>query len=323
MTIQVAPNIKLTDDDKQWLLDVYRHQMIDTKMARLSAPHRSQDKVSRRLGQLAKAGYLHFPTAQNRLEYPGGGSYPHIYTLGNEGARWLADTYELGLRRDRWRTTGERLKPLYLQHTLENARFMIQLRENVKAHSDKFGFEYPHEIYKRLKPELLAKSRLPDSISAKMNWYGWYDRERTKHDGLACIRYWQAPANANSRYLFIEIDRSTETVAPVTDRNLKGRRFFNGNSFLRKGVVYASAFEQGEHINQYGISTFQVLSVMQNPGHVSHTIEQFQKHLAGRFNLNPIRFLFTDWQTISSYGDDLLQVPLRDMDNQVRSLAEY
>lgn len=317
---RIAPNIELTDDDKSVFLDLYRHGIMDSNTIRRTLPHRSSERVGKRLRGLMDAGFINKPRQQKGIYVHGGGSRAQAYTLGNKAARYLQEELCLPVRIDRWKTTSDELSTSHIHHTLAQTKFMIDLRMSVAMRNAEMGFEYPDEIYRRIKPELLTKARLPLAFKTRVEWHGWRDSETTVPDGFCALRYLHAPLEKSSRYLFIEIDRGTETIEPSI-RNLKGRSFFRGNSLLRKFVVYGNAYRRGAHTETFGIPTFQVLTVTTTADRARQMMATYQKHLAIEpHNMPPIRFLFTDFEALVKHENDVLAVPIYDGKGKQRSL---
>lgn len=316
-----APKLDITADDERILFDLYRHAIVDSHTIRQVLSHRSPDWLGKRLRALMDAGYINKPREQRRIRVPDGGSLPHAYTLGNKGARLLRERHELPVRTDRWKTTSDDLSPFFIEHTLDVARLTIALRTSVERRDDIMGFEYPDQIYARLRPALLRKKRLPAVFRSPVDWHGWREREATIPDGFCALRYREAPPEKSSRYLFIELDRGTETIEPA-GANLKNRKFFLGNSVLRKFVIYGQGFAAGAHTEIFGIPTFQVLTVTTNAERVHRMIETIQRHLAAApHRVSPIRFLFTNRETVAEFDGDLLAVPFLDGAGKERSLV--
>ena len=316
-----APNVSVTDDDREMFLALYRHGIVDAHSMRRLLPHRSAERVGKRLRALMDAEYVSRLPQHERIRRTGGGSFSKPYALGNKGARELKDHFGLSVRVNRWKASADKTKATFIQHTLENTRFMIALRMSAIAR-DGVEFQYSDEIYKRTKPELLEKTKMPSTFTTRVDWYGWHDIEGTQWDGFCALKYLNAPADKKYRYLFVEIDRSTETVAPKMPKNLKGRAFFKGNSFLRKMVVYGQGFRNRDHVKQFGIPGFQVLTITTTPGHAETIRKAYVNHLAcGPHSIAPIRFLFTDFETIKKHNYDILSVPFIDGAGKVRILG--
>ena len=301
--------VVLTEDDDRIFLSLYRHRLLDAHTIRDLLPHRNRDSVGIRLRKLTDAQYLTRPLQQSKMLRPGGGSWPLAYSLGNKGARHLKAAYGLPVRMDRWRTTAAGLSPIHIEHTLEQSRFMVSLQAATMARSDQLGFEYPEEIYGRLKSEILDRRRLPERLRTKVDWHGTRATEATAPDGLCALHYRQAPPEKSRRYLFVEIDRGTETIVP-TKRNQRSRAFWRGSSVLRKLVVYSHAYKTGAHTEIFGIPTFQVLFVTTTSQRVETMMNAYQEHLAK--TTPPIRFLFTDQERIAAAHGDVLTADVVD-----------
>ena len=124
----------------------------------------------------------------------------------------------------------------------------------------------------------------------------------------------------NRRSIFLEIDRGTETI-DVNDRKLKTLKVWKEQSLLRTVGVYAYAFTGRVHERDFGIPTFQVLTVTTNRDRVGKMQAMYQKRLAVRpHSVRPVRFLFTDFATIAAHNGDILAVPFEDGEGKVRRL---
>lgn len=312
-----VPTINLTEDDERILLSLFRHRLLDAHAIRTLLPDRSPDWLGTRLRKLTDARFLTRPV-QQRKRRPEGGSWPLTYALGNEGARHLKARYDLPIRGDRWATTSANLSLVHIEHTLEEGRLMLQLQAAAMGRSDRLAFEYADEIYARLKPELLMKKRLPERLRTSVDWQGYRGTEATAPDGLCALRYKNAPPEKSSRYLFLEVDRGTETIVP-TKRNQQSRAFWRGSSVLRKFVVYSHGFKAGAHTRIFGIPTFQVLTLTTTAERAEHMMEAYREHLAR--TTPPIRFLFTDTETLAAHGNDPLAAPIRDGNGRLVNLA--
>lgn len=316
-----AGKVEVTEDDERIFLDLYRHGILDMHAIRQVLPGRSADWLGRRLRRLTDAGYVCRPAQQRRLRRIGGGSFPLCYTLGNGAARHLKARFDLPVRTDRWRSTTGELSPLHIDHSLEQSRFMLQLRLSVERRAGTMAFEYPDQIFARLKPALLKKRQGPLAFTTRVDWYGWREKESTVPDGFCALRYLDAPPEKSSRYLFIEIDRGTETIEP-SERNLKGDRLFRGNSVLRKMVIYGQGFRAGAHAALFGIPTFQVLFVTTGKERVRQIIETYQRHLiTAPHSITPARLLVCESEALARCHEDIAAAPLVDGSGRIRYLA--
>lgn len=315
------PKVAPTDDDDQILLEVYRHDIIDAAAIYSLLPHRTPNKIGRRLNALRKAGHLYRLQQLEQIFKPGGGSYSKAYTLGGVGSDRLEEKFGLKIKPRRWKQRSRELSAQFILHGLEQTRFMISLRMSAEKSED-VEFLYPEQIYERFAPEVLEREFLPYKVSARVNWFGHTDIEGTNPDGFCMLFYPKLEENLQQRPLFIELDRGTETIDIKNERKLKSLKFWKDTSLLRKFVVYAYAFRTKTHKKVFGVPAFQVLTVTTKPSRVAKMQAMYRKRLAGRpHSVKPFRFLFTDFETIKKYDNDILAVPISDGSGKVRTLA--
>ena len=313
--------IAITDDDDLILLEVYRHDLIDAHAIRSLLPHRSATKIGRRLKLLRDNEYLHRLRQIERIYVQGGGSLAKAYTLGHRGAERLAERYGLPTKSRRQRERSTSLSAPYIQHGLEQTRFILQTRASAAGH-DAIEFLYPDQVYERYAPHILKRSSLPNTVAARVSWHGYTEIEGTIPDGFFMLRYLNREEGKNRRSIFLEIDRGTETI-DVNDRKAKTKKFWKETSILRKFLVYAYAYQTGVHRREFGIPTFQVLVVTTSPKRVREMQSMYRRRLAGRpHSVPPIRYLFTDFQTIRKHHGDILSVPIEDGGGKSRTLAQ-
>ena len=314
-----APNVAITEDDDLILWEVYRHDIIDANAIYMLLAPRSVDKVRRRLRKLHLNNYLQRLAQIEQIHVPGGGSLPVAYTLGPKGVQRLKEAYGLTAKPDRYRDRGKTLSAQYVQHALEQTRFLVSCRKSAEAR-DHIEFLYPDQIYARYAPKILERDTLPSVLSARVAWHGYGEEEGTIPDGFFMLVYKNEPEGKNRRSIFLEIDRGTETI-DVGDRKMKTLKFWKDTSLLRKFVVYSFAFLNRIHERDFGIPTFQVLTVTTNRDRVGKMQAMYQKRLAVRpHSVRPVRFLFTDFQTIAAHSGDILAVPFEDGEGKVRGL---
>jgi len=313
------PNIAITDDDKRILLEVYRHDIIDAKTIYTLLSHRSADKISRRLNRLWKARYLHRLHQLEELFVTGGGSHPIAYTLEDRGMALITDLYGYQPRRKRLKERAKRITSSTVLHTLEQSRFLVSMRQSVDLRDD-LHFLYPEDIYLHFAPQILERDRLPYTLTTRVKWFDYREEQGTNPDGLFMLYNPLAPEGNQRRCIFLEIDRGTETINP-TDQQIQSQKFWERTSILRKFIVYAYAFSRGAHIRQFGIPTFQVLTVTTNQGRVKEMQAMFRSRLSVRpHDAHPNRFLFTDWDSIQEHGADLVTTPVQNGFGEQRSL---
>lgn len=314
-----APNVAITSDDDNILLEVYRHDIIDANTIYALLAPRPIDKVRRRLRKLHHNQYLQRLSQIEQIYVPGGGSMPVAYTLGIKGVRRLAEAYGLSAKPDRYRDRNKKLSAQHVLHALEQTRFLVTCRKSAERHKH-IEFLYPDQIYARYAPAILKRDSLPSVVTGRVNWHGYVETEGTIPDGLFMLYYRNREDGKNRRSIFLEIDRGTETI-DVSDRKMKTLKFWKDTSLIRKFIVYAFAFQGRTHERDFGIPTFQVLTVTTNRDRVGKMQAMYRKRLGVRpYSVVPFRFLFTDFQTIAAHGHDVLAVPFEDGEGRVREL---
>ncbi len=231
-----------------------------------------------------------------------------VYALDREGARLLRDQHGVIVGGDRWAQKNCELRGHNIEHALETTRFMVALERAVRARPE-LELMYFDEIMRHAPRAKTIRVRHDTTIRTRMDWHGYREEEGTAPDQIFGLRYHNQPEGQNRRFLFLEMDRGTETILPG-ERKLKSRSFFRDTSVMRKFVVYAQAFRNQAHREAFGIPVFQVLTVTTNPGRVLEMQRAYEAHLAVRpFMVKPGLFLFTDFETIARHNGDLLSVP--------------
>ena len=317
---ETLPNIRITPDDDEIMLELYRHSIVDAHTFRLAMPHRSKEHLGRRLNTLRKGSYILRLPQLEQLFVPGGGSYPKAYVLGDRGASHLREKFKLPSkrRRDDKRISG--WSPTRLPHELDVSRFMVQLRQSAATHD---GIEYlhPDEYYKEYAPQILKDDSLPRTVKAKVRWHGYNEEAGTNYDGFGILRYTTRDSGKNKRALFVEIDEGFETINP-SDEKIKTLKFWKDTSVLRKNVVYGYAYKTNRHRKDFGLETFQVLFVTTTPERAKEMQATWRARLAGRpHSVHPNRLLYTDFQTIEKHEGDILSVPILNAAGEVHSIA--
>ena len=310
---KIAPNVAPTDDDVHILLEIYRHDIIDSATIYGLLSHRSVDKVRRRLLKLTHARYLHRLPQVEEIYVRGGGSLPATYTLAAKGAKLLQESYGLKPKMQfrRYRERNKSLTAQTILHALEQTRFLVSIRTSAEARDD-VEFLYPEEIYERYAPKILQRDTLPKLVSARVSWEGYKQVEGTIPDGFFMLYYPNLPEGRNRRSIFLEIDRAKETIDP-SDKKIRTLKFWKDSSILRKFVVYAYALKTKSYLKEFGIPTFQVLTVTTNPGHQKKMQKMYRNRLAGKpHSIRPFRFLFTNFEIIKKHNHDILSVPIED-----------
>ena len=290
------PVVQLTDDDDRILFHVFRHRVIDAAMLYALFPERSQQKLSRRLNALRKAGYIDRPVQQMERVRTTGGSAPLVYAIDRRGAERLRDVHGLDLLASRWRQKNREIRGRSIQHGLSTTRFMVSLELATRAHGAT-SLLHTDQLMARFLPERKAWQGAPLTLRTRVDWHGYRGEEGTAPDRAFALHYHDRPSGRDHQVFLLEIDQGTETIEPG-ERRIRSRSFFRDTSLLRKFVVYASTFRARAHRAQLGVDAFRVLTVTTSSERAAQMQATYQKHLSKAPNgVNPGLFLFTDWQS--------------------------
>lgn len=301
----IEPRIRLTPDDDRILLEAYRHDVVDASTFYRILAHRTPNKVSRRLLRLYQTHHLEKLDKIEQIFIEGGGSLPTPYVLGSKGAERVQEVFKLPARPRRPNERAKQLSAPYILHDIELSRFLVSLMLSAER-TEGVEFLYFDEMLRRYAPHILERDHLPRAVRAHVRYAGHSAIEGTIPDGLCMLRYPNKPEGRNRRALFIEIDRGHATIDP-SDRYIKTPKFWSGSSILRKLLVYSAYFKRGNYQEEFGIPTFQVLTVTTTPERVKAMQRVWAKRLASE--AEAVRFLFTDAKTISASGTNIIHVP--------------
>jgi hypothetical protein len=285
-------NIQLTERDIDILRHVHKHRFLrSTHLARLVGG--SQQTLVRRLQLLYHHQYLDRPHEQIQF-YTYAGSRPMVYGLGNKGADLLAERFQIPRGRIDWTAKNKAVGPVFLEHTLLTADFMVALelacREHGKVRIISFG-------------EILRQA--PEATQRRKNPYGWHVRVTYGHeahtlgvipDKIFGLHRLDRPEGKNKAYFFLEADRAT---MPVVRSNLRQ------TSFYRKLLAYHETWRQELHTRHYGISNFRVLTVTSSPERARNCIAANKQATGGEGSK---LFLFTD-KTAPDGSRNVLTLP--------------
>ena len=267
-------------------------------------PNRSSDKISRRLKKLYDAEYIERMDRDNVRLKQRNGSDHFTYALAREGGKALQAQGVPSFDPYRLKQKNRKLSPLALDHLIETSRFMVALERATwlqpgarLLNFDELGREIPKAQRRR--------TGLPLRLSASIDWHGTSTEQGTAPDEIFGL-----DLPDGRQYVFLEIDRGTETIAP-SKRRQQSASFWHSSSILRKFLVYAYAFRQKAHQEQFGLPVFRVLTITTNSARVLQMQELYQAYFSsGPHQVTPGFFLFSDRETIGAHAGTLLDLPL-------------
>lgn len=250
-----APRIELTEDDLALLLTVYRHRFVRADDLYRLFPHRSQDKLSRRLTWLYRNQYLERPPAQiDRFRQ--GPNQALVYGLDNAGARVVAEQFGVPTGSADWRSRNRAYTRENLEHTLAIARFMIDLD---LACRDRPGISViPFDKMLEGAPEATRRSPLPGRWSVPVSWSMARAEVHVMPDAIFALRIEREEDTALQSHVFLEVDRGSMTIAP-TAQGRESEGFLYRATVLRKMLAYAESWRRGLHRERFNIAAARVL----------------------------------------------------------------
>jgi hypothetical protein len=256
-----APRLELTDDDAAILRHVYRHRFIRSEdLYRLFG--RSEDRLSRRLMLLYRAGFLDRPVAQID-RYQQGGSRSMVYGLDAAGARYLKETCGVAIGGADWKSRNRSYTRENLDHTLAITRFMVDLEVACRERPDLTLITF--EDILAAAPEATRTSPNPGSWPVPIQWHGGRSIVHVAPDAIFGLRMVQPDGKALRSYFFLEVDRGTMTIVP-SERVRESEAFPYRATILRKLYAYGDSFRAKLHEERFGIKAPRVLFLTKSEG---------------------------------------------------------
>jgi predicted transcriptional regulator len=280
------PAFTLTEDDRDILLTIVRHGVIDAEQVS-RAVGRTIIPVRRRLKCLYHHGYVGRPKSQKKTPalMEKGDGRPVIYVLAPKGAQELAQKRGVQLRS----YSGQAL--VSLEHERLVTEFM--LRQALSCSGDR------HLIWL---DQLLAyapehKDRRGGSWKVAPMWKGQVVKLWLQPDRIFAVMDDTHPEEPKLKVYMCEIDRGTMPLK---------RSQFSQTSIFRKFLAYAATFSGKKHTDLFNFPSMQVLFVARSKERAENMRLLLARH---KFDVRPqTMFHFTDWSTIESHAS-LFEVP--------------
>jgi hypothetical protein len=247
--------IELTDDDLAILQHVHRHRFIRASDLQRLLDHRSQDKLSRRLTWLFRAGYLDRPPAQID-RFGEGGSRSLVYGLGSAGGRVLKERLGARVGPTDWRSRNRSYTRENLDHTLAVTDYMVSLELACRARPDVQLIRFEDML--KDAPETTRRSAYPGRWAVPVQWSLAKAEVLLIPDAIFGLRVEQDGEPARRSYVFLEVDRGTMTIAPAR-RVQESDAFLYRATILRKLLAYAESYRLALHKEYLEIPTARVL----------------------------------------------------------------
>lgn len=340
MTTQRAPSprftdpddvhrFRITDDDKQICLFVYRRRVVRSRDIYRAFQHRSEQHLNRRINTLRKNRYLDRlkQTKEEWLHLVGKGTSHMLYALDYKGARLVNDEFNVGVSEQGWRTKNKDLTWQSMPHTLDVTRFMTLYTVAAHKHPSAELVEFD-ELLKKA-PRVTQRCAQPLRFRTTVRWNGEPREAGIMSDAAFGVRCARPDGSISTMYFLHEWDRGTETIVPGPDARRNNERFFHRSSYLKKFLIYHFAFQNRIHQSWFGFTApFRVLHVTQS----QERRESMQRTFRDFFMRPPFRAkagvnLFADVDTLSQSEGNVFSMPWRDETDRMYYLdgrkAEY
>jgi hypothetical protein len=283
----VPSRIEITDDDAEILRHVYRHRFIRAEdLYRLMG--RSEDRLSRRLTLLYRAGFLDRPIAQID-RYKQGGSQSMVYGLDKAGARYLKEMTGAPIGATDWRSRNRTYTRENLDHTLAVTKFMVDVEMACRSQPNVSLLTFDDIL--AASPEATRRSRNPMSWSVPIQWHGGKATVQIAPDAIFGLRVVREDGKAMRSYFFVEIDRGTMTIVP-SERVRESEAFPYRATILRKLYAYGDSYRLALHKERFGIQSPRVLILTTSTSRATAIRRAAAEFVVKPFRLPPGMFLF-------------------------------
>ena len=189
--------IQLTERDAAIIKAVYRHRFL--RSTHILALFGGGQALLRRLAELYHHAYLDRPREQIEF-YQNAGSKPMVYALGNKGADYLSHCEGVARGKVDWTAKNHTLGPLFLEHTLLVADFMVSM-ELACRRSERVRLIPAFEIVER-SPEETRRRKKPLQWSVSCPYQGETVTLGVVPDGIFGLHYLDRPEGRN-RAIFL------------------------------------------------------------------------------------------------------------------------
>ena len=306
-----APAFNPQPDDWELLTCLLRRRLLNTKQIQRLFPHRSKDRISRRLDTFCLNQWIEIPENFKLLRRAASGSIPNIYALGSAGARALKEERGDALwipRRD-WKRDNAKMRPAKMQEIIDVSEFMVDVERSVACHEALSVLDtYDLNSYRK---KHLKRGSTPRTALVPVVYRGVKSRRALVPDELIEL-HWanRLDPDRRSGLFTVELDNETETIVPSREVR-EDARFWNSSSIYKKNVIYINAFRQNSRL--FGRATFRVLYITKTEGHMEEMIQSERDHFSRSSGkqlwVPPGFFLYTNQERIAAHKDDVLAMP--------------
>jgi hypothetical protein len=292
-----------TARDFSILYALYKYHLLTTHQ--LVACHAGNaQKTRHRLRELFDAEFVARFHTKTDLTTPG--SDPVVYALTDRGANWLsAHRPDVERLRARYNERNAKRTLLSIPHALLVADVMLAFETASRLHAEEVAFLSQLSLLARA-PEATRNRRSPTHWSSKVPQKGAREPLAIGNnpDQIFGLELRQREAGHNRMYFFLEADRGTESVRPVTAHLEKA-------TIYKKLLGYYHTHLKKVHQGVFGewLSNFRVLWVIDSNAkardgktRLQHFLETAQVATDGHL---PDMFLFTTSEALNASQNPL------------------
>jgi len=260
-----------TQRDIEILKGLYRYRFLNSHHLLSLTRTNNRQSLNLRLRKLYDAKFIDRPISQTSQWHYGKGKKAMVYALGNEGVKYLKDNLDwyvpkTGTLVDK----NKNVKPLYIEHTLEIADFMISI-ESYCRNSKDIRF-IPFDEIIATAPEGVRRRTNLSKWQTTIRWNGKEESIHLIPDAIFGIHLNNKSEGSNKLYFFLEADRGT---MPLTRKDVKQ------TSFLRKLESYRDTYQNKLQEKYFGISNFRVLTVTTSKERAENLVEVCKQNIDG------------------------------------------
>lgn len=237
------PGMRLTERDLVILDALARYRFLSSRHIEM-IDGGSYASVMRVLRTLYDNGLVDLPRAQI-ADLIAHGSAPNAYALASRGARAWSEQTGSDIERLRWDLKNERVKPLFIRHTLGIADVMVGIEVACRDNAQVCLVDH-HQLLPTM-PEATARARNPFLWSAKVKTGGRVETVNIVPDRLFSLQF----ADGTRRNYALEYDTGS---MPIVARSLAR------SSIRKKLLAYLEGWRAHEHA-KWGFQRLRVLLV--------------------------------------------------------------
>ncbi|KUO56860.1 MAG: hypothetical protein APF80_13410 [Alphaproteobacteria bacterium BRH_c36] len=329
------PNFELTERAIRINTEVCRRPLIRKDQLRNLFPEISDRPFDQIISNLFHNGFIARPRQQQELHNQVNGSLPTYLTPDRRGVHLHSAFFTDPVATPKYSQDNNRMTWGYMRHQHTTTTTLINYQTGAQTVPN-FSFLSEPDLWNRYAPnnvinqptlrledtrKLMAhdfianppevrgrSAKIPLQLSAHLEWPVHIPGQaglsttpiyaRTQPDGYF------AQHHARTDFFFLESDEGTETILPGKSTRHSMQLFYD-TSLFAKYLVYIAAFRKRAHVKQFGIPSFQVITVTTTPRRVSQIIDKLHAILTrDPLHIHPNFFLFTDRNTLTQYDNN-------------------